>query len=783
VARQVLPPSGLGLLLFTFILLLDQISQLMRVLVSKGADLPTVVRAFVYLLPSIFSVTIPMAFLLGVLLAFGRMAADSEIVALRASGISPARLLRPVLALAVLAAGATFYVMAVALPAANQAYRELLFRLVLSRAQTALHARVFSGDVLPQGMVLYVGDLPAGGDEWRDVFIYDERDVHRPRLILARRGQLAVDRERRHVEIRLREGTLHSFDAGQPASYDASAFAARSIPLPFDEFYPERSLSKTDREMSLLELRSKLDEQQATLPATEGAPAREAARRAISGYRVEIHKKFAIPVACLVFGLLGLGLSLGTRKEARSAAFGLSIGVIFVYYVLIRLGEQAAENAGVPPGLAIWSANLLLGLLGAVLLVLNHREAAFDPLDASHYRAALLPLARRRPSRPGPARAATRAGRVLVIRVPGRRLPMPGRLDRYIASIWTGKFALVLLAFWSLFVLVNFMDLFDDVQQNRVKGAVVLRYYAFYSPAIVHLVAPVAVLVAVLVTFGVLARRKEITAMKAAGISLYRTVLPALALGVVASLGLFSLSELILPPMNRVAKEEFNEIKGRPRRSASLLGHRWVQGTDGTFYNFQNVGETAEGFVLYGLGAYSLQPGQWRLREYLHATRAVWRGVSWELDRGFRRTVLPQPAFRDFTQVRTREVEPPAYFQQEERDPETLSFVELRAHISSLEALGLDVTALRVQLHRKLAFPAVAVIMTLIGIPFAFVVARRGALYGVGVSILVAIVYWACLAIFDALGTSAALPAMLAAWAPNLLFGAAGFYLMLGLDT
>jgi hypothetical protein len=99
VVREVLPPTGLGLLLFTFILLLDQITNLMKVLVSRGADLATVARAFAYLLPSIFSVTIPMAFLLGVLLAFGRLASDSEIVALRASGVSPARLLRPVLGL------------------------------------------------------------------------------------------------------------------------------------------------------------------------------------------------------------------------------------------------------------------------------------------------------------------------------------------------------------------------------------------------------------------------------------------------------------------------------------------------------------------------------------------------------------------------------------------------------------------------------------------------------------------------------------------------------------
>src|SRR5438128_3613781 len=135
VVREMVPPTALGLLLFTFILLLDTISNLMRILVSRGADLGTVLRAFLYLLPSIFSVTIPMAFLLGVLLAFGRMASDSEIVALRASGVSPLRLLRPVVSLSLLTGLLTFYVYAVLGPAANHAYREILFALLVSRAR------------------------------------------------------------------------------------------------------------------------------------------------------------------------------------------------------------------------------------------------------------------------------------------------------------------------------------------------------------------------------------------------------------------------------------------------------------------------------------------------------------------------------------------------------------------------------------------------------------------------------------------------------------------------
>jgi lipopolysaccharide export system permease protein len=790
VVREMLPPIGLGLLLFTFILLLDQISQLMKILVSRGADLATVVRAFLYLLPSIFSVTIPMAFLLGVLLAFGRMASDSEIVAVRASGISPARLLRPVLALSVVASLITLYVVAVALPAANQAYRELVFSLVISKARAGVTARVFNDDLMPS-MVLYVSDIPADTGEWRDVFLYDESNSQKPSVILARRGRLVIDRAQKTVTIKLQQGVAHVFAAADPTAYEQLAFDSRDFPLPFEQFFPSIPLAKGDREMTLAELSAQVRE----LRAKGGG------RKDYGRYEVEYHKKFAIAGACLVFGLLGLGLSLGSKKEARSAAFGLSIAVIFVYYVIIRLGEQAGDTGLLPPLLAMWGANLVLGIVALVLLVLNHRQAAFDPLDPSHY-LALVPRLPRRSARAAPAAAPRAAGgprrRVVVLKVPRWAVPVPGILDRYIARNWVGKFGMVMVAFWALFVLVNFMDLFDDVQHNRVKGTVVLHYYVFQSPQILHLVTPVGVLVAVLVTFGILARRNEVTAMKAAGISLYRVTLPALALGSLLALAMFGLSEFILPPMNRVANRDFNVIKGRPPVSVNLFQRRWVLGSDGRIYHYDYFSPTHDGGTLHGLTVYDVSARDWALADQLYTRSASWTGVGYELQEGWRRTFrkhAPAPGpgqeaeperdvkFKPFSETRTREIEAPGYFRQEERPADTLRLQELREHIADLERLGLDVIALRVQLHRKVAFPVVCVVMTLLGIPFAFVVARKGALYGIAASVVIAIVYWACIAIFDALGNSAYLPPLLAAWAPNLLFGGAGLYLMLTLET
>jgi LPS export ABC transporter permease LptF len=349
IIREILPPTLLGFSLFTFLLLMQEITRLMGVLISKGAEFTTVVRMFVNLLPSIFTMTIPMAFLLGVLLAFGRLASDSEVIAMRASGVSPMRLLRPVLALAAVGTAATFYVFAKAVPDANQGFRKLYYSILISNARTAIKPRVFKEDILLGGqMVLYVSDIAADTGQWKNLFIFDARDPSKRKVMLARTGGLVINEARKSVELHLQRGVIHAFEPFRPEVYEEQRFATGEFPLPFEQIFTPLPLAKGDREMNIGELWARIKE-------LEG----QGKRKEAAQFWVEIHKKFAIPVACVVFGLLGLGLSLGSRKEARSAAYGLSIAVIFVYYIFIRLGEQAGTRGSFIPcwpcGRPTWS--------------------------------------------------------------------------------------------------------------------------------------------------------------------------------------------------------------------------------------------------------------------------------------------------------------------------------------------------------------------------------------------------------------------------------------------
>ena len=798
IVREMIAPTLLGLLVFTFVLLIDQIPRLLAILVARSADLQTIVRVFLNLLPSILAVTIPMAFLLGVLLAFGRLASESEIVAIRAVGVSPLRLLKPVLFLASVAGVITLYINAIALPASNQAYRELVFSLVVSKARTVVRPRTFTDDLLESRMMLYVSDIAADTGQWKDLLIHDIRTRGERSVILARDGHLVIDREAHRVRLELGEGSRHTFFTADPTEYRRTAFASMGFALPFDEFFPTLPLHKGDREMTLPELAARIGQLQ-----SEGKEPKDWGR-----FAVEWHKKFAIPSACLVFGLLGLALSLGSKKEARSAAFALSIAVIFVYYVLIRLGEQAGDTGVLSPFLAMWGANIVMGAIAIILLILNLREAAFDPLDPRHYLMWLPKVKRRHMARGATSEAASGAPdrAVVLVRIPRLTLRFPSLLDRYIARAWIGHFGLILLAFLSIFVLADFMELFDDIQHNHVKGKVVFHYYVFFLFQIAFLVAPVAVLVSTLVTLGILARRNEITAMKAGGISLYRVAGPVIGMGLLSSLLLYGMQEFVLPETNKAATMDRNIIKGRPPQSSDQFDRRWILASDGRFYNYdylvERKGPRVPGnptaprpieFTLYGFSIYDIDQDNWKLKSVVHANRAVWspEDRTYDLERGWRRATDERASFHTFALERVRaldgepggEIELPSYFKREDRPSDTMGFWELRDHIISLETRAFDVTKLKVQLHRKLAFPTVGVIMTLLGIPFSFVVARRGALYGIGVSIVIGIVYWACLGVFEALGNNALLPAMLAAWAPNLIFGSAGLYLLLTLDT
>ena len=764
--REVLPPFVLGLFVFTFLLMIPPIMTVAEDLIAKGVDTLTILRIMGTLLPQGLGVTIPMALLLGVLMGLGRLSSDRETVALQACGVSVLRMLCPLLLLGAGAAAATCYVLLVALPDANQAFREITFRTVAGRAEGEVKPRVFYEDF--PNVMLYVREVSPAGDGWHDVFLADMRKASQPDVYVAARGRVVLDADARTVDIVLRDGTGHVVDADDPATYEVHAFEEIVIGLDPETVFPRTGPQRGYAELTLPQLR------------------REAARLRELGLSphapiMEMHRKFSIPAACIVFILIGVGLGVTSRKDGRLASFALGIIVIFAYYVTMYGAEAMAKGALVSAHLAMWLPNIVLGLVGLALLLwrsrsVERRLALPSPLARGTAARALPSLPFRLPS--GIRRA----------RIARPRLPNVNLLDWYVARLYLGVVLLAFVGLLGIFYISTFIDLSDKLFKGQTTGLALLAYFWYATPQFMYFVLPIAALVAALVTIGLLTKTSELTVMKACGVSLYRAALPIILSSLVWSGVLFGLSETIMARSNREAEALRFEIRSgvARERTMDVLNRQWMVGGSGSIYHYLHFDPERD--EIGNLSVYELGGRPWGLTRRTFVGEASFAG-GWTGRRVWRRDFAARAAggeslpYRAEPEAPLRFLEPPDYFETERPDAELMSFAELRAHIAALDASGFDAGPLAVGLHRKASFPFVTLILTLIAIPFAITTGPRGTLYGVGVGIALAFTYWTTINVFAAVGSAGLLAPMLAAWAPNLLFGASAIYLLLTVRT
>ena len=747
VIREVLWPFVIGLLIFTFMLIIPLMIEYAESFISKGVPVLVVLRAMGTLLPSALALTIPMSLLLGLLVAFGRLSADREFVAMQACGVSLMRLMRPVGLLAVLAWAATSYVLLVAVPDANQRFREITFAIVAARAEGEVRPRVFFEDF--PDLVLYVREIPASGGGWTDVFMADTQPGKPAAIYMARHGRVVIDREKRTLEVVLQDGARHTADAA--GKYEVFTFREMLLRLNPETVFPREGPPLGAREMSIPQLRARAAEleREGLYPHSE---------------YFEIQKKFSILFACLVFGLIGLALGVSNRRDGKLASFVIGIGVIFLYYVLLWLGQSLVRGHVVPPWLAAWMPNIVLGGLGAML---------FAWKDRAGDRAMRLRGLPRLPT----------------MRIPPLTLPMLGILDRYVASTYARIAGLSAMAMAGIFYISTFLDLSDKVFRGQATWSMLGTFFWYQTPQYIYYILPLAVLLAALVTIGLLTKNSELVVMKACGISLYRVALPMVGAALLAGGVLFLLEETVLGPSNRRAEAIRHVIRGGSPQTFDVLLRRWVVGSGGEIYHFDYYDPREQ--ALNGLSIYEFGPRMQILARRTYAERAVYAGGPdtgsdvWRLERGWTRELTDEGetrAFTPFTESKAA-IEPSAYFTTQQPDERFMSYSQLRDYTARLRASGFDVSGQLVALERKISFPFVTIVMTLLAVPFAVTTGRHGAMYGIGAGIVLAITYWVAISIFAALGTGGLVAPALAAWAPNLLFGAGAGYLLLTVRT
>jgi len=364
ISREVLAPFLLGLLTFTSILILGRMMKLADMVVSKGVSVREITRLIVYLLPYFSLVTIPMALLLAVMLAFSRLSSDSEIIAMKASGISISRLLPPVMAVA---AGAYLFTSLIALyafPWGNTAFKKLLLQVVENRLTLDLHEQVFN-DSFP-GLMIYVDRYDEKSRQMSGILIHDDRNPQEPSTIFARQGGISSDSAARVVSLHLENGSLHQKLAN--GTYRLLEF--RDYDLRVDAGKALRELSRNELDMTVGEMRDNLHR--------GGFP-----ERLTTDMRLEIHRRFALPFACFTFALIAIPLGIQNQRSGKSAGFSVSIMVILLYYIMLSATRTLGEKGILHPAFAMWLPNLVFLCCGIALFRQAAAERRFAPLDAA----------------------------------------------------------------------------------------------------------------------------------------------------------------------------------------------------------------------------------------------------------------------------------------------------------------------------------------------------------------------------------------------------------------
>lgn len=362
--KEILPIFFLGLMIFTIILLMDKILKMIELIVSRESSLKDVLMIFLFISPSFLTFTTPISVLLGTLLAFGRLSGDSEITAFKASGVSLYQLFSPVLVFSILACLLTSFLVFYGLPWGNRGFKATLYLIAQSKTHIEIKERVFND--LFQGLVIYVDRIPLQGNRMEGILIYDERDKVRLNTIFAKEGFLINKPKDQEVLLRLVSGDIHRLEP-KTNVFQKIKFDTYDLKLETSKALASLGKKLKEYEMSIDDIKEKMDGMKKKGVST--AP-----------LEVEIHKRYAIPFACMVFGLIGVPLGIQPRRSAKSYGLIFSILILMAYYICSIAFEIFAAQNIVPPLAAAWAPNLIFGGLGVYLLVKTANESPFKPV-------------------------------------------------------------------------------------------------------------------------------------------------------------------------------------------------------------------------------------------------------------------------------------------------------------------------------------------------------------------------------------------------------------------
>ena len=773
--RAIAPPFVITFAVLTFVVSAREFGRLSELLITKNASPDVMVAVVGAILPEILIYSLPLSFLIGVLVGIGGISGESQTLALRACGVPLRRLLSFILIFGAVIGAITALLSLAVVPGANDYRAQLVDRVSVSVATTRIQARVFNED-LPN-VIFYIRDLSDDKQRLSGIFLAEGSDSRAPKVVVAGEAFWVRDPDNRRIQLHLEHGASYSTADGEPERDTQSFFSSTDIPIEI------RRLTAADQ-----------NENSENVAATRPVRVREletldlwrerasAAPEENSKRIIELNRRVALPFSVLPFSILGLALAVSAPKSGRTLGFGLGLAAVIIFYMLFANGVRMASVGKISPWLGPWMANITLFLTGIFLLSIAEKRFAL-----SHW---ITTIPRLRPTcfRRSRVEETTCRARINGVSYYERARiyrisQIPKIMDVYILRGFLTYFLWSLVACTTLFLLLTVFELLDDIIRNSISPVYLVDYLIFLTPQVLMVVIPTSILLAVLINLGAMENNSEITAIKASGWSLYRLSLPIVTVSAFFSLSLFFMQDYILPYANNRQDNLRSYILNKPARTSTRPDRKWILGDQGRIYNYEYFDSSQNLFV--NLNVYDVDFNSSRLQRRIYAEHARVGDGIWTLENGWLRD-YESPEFERFEKKAAHFPERAGYFKREIFQPtesSKLTYFELRQYISHLRQSGYNAVGLQVELHKKAAFPASCLIMALVGTPFAFSAGRKGAFYGIGVSIAIAIIYWGVSGAFEAMGSYGMLIPFLAAWSPNILFAAAGLTLFLTVRT
>ena len=778
--KEVAISASLGALLFIFVLFLRTIERLSSLLVKTSAPPAVIAKLLLYALPSTLPFALPLGVLVGILIGLSRMSSDSEITAIRAAGISSITVARPVL----LFASVAFVITALAslwlTPLSLHLETTIARNFAAAQLTGDIESRIFN-EQFPN-KVLYVNGVSADGSQivWQQVFMADvtppaqleQQGKDRgegPRIIVAQQAIPHPDPANNRIILDMRDVRTSERDKEGKVIITTAPVQIEALQAQKQE---DLQMNKTVQEMDTGPLFKRVYRH-------PGAPL---SREDYVDAAIELHQRFALPLACILLALVGIPLGVSSRKGGKSAAFIVTVLVAFLYYLAFITLIGLAKKGSLPVPIAVWTPDAIFSIAGTILLA--RLETPGDRDITSWFRTAGRRIAKLISSFKLKS-AAPRAPRLSLIRGFGLR---PMLVDAYVLNGFLFYLAVLLVALVSLIEVFTFFELLGDMVKNDISMATMVDYLWNLAPKLIYDLTPIGTLVASLICFGILTKYNEVTAFKAGGVSVHRLAAPVLFVSLLISGALFAFDHYYIPEANRRQEMLRAEIKKKPVQTYLDPNRQWIYGKGSRIYNYQFLDPHQS--IMSKVNVYELDPRTFHVTHQISAERARWepRLSTWVFQDGVSQD-LRHGDSGDYQQFYKRSasfpelIEQPSWFVKEEKEYKEMNFSELGQYIRELQAEGMETTPLQVQYYKKFAVPLFALIMAILSIPFAFIAGNRGAMTGVGISFGIAIAYWTVGTLFDQVGDLNQLPAAMAAWSPDILFSLAGLYFMARMKT